>query len=302
MGKLKQFIRQWLIPPEVWHFLVKIRSGQKPPSPFPGHEKVVNPEDLALLKKNDGLKDRHVGSRCFILGAGSSIKEQDIGKLAGEFVISVSNTFVHPDFSHIRPRYHVLPPLLKSHGQLHTEEKFVVWLRTMEAATGTAEMFFHIGDRGMIERSGLFKNRIIHWVEYADTWDEDFDTPINLMRVPPIWSVSELALTVAVYLGFDQIYLVGIDHDWFNGVHVYFYDHAKEHALRPEQSDLSFADSEFQMRRHAAIFRKYKYLNSIKNNIYNANANPKHYLDVFPKVDYDALFTDDTKPESIRIS
>jgi hypothetical protein len=137
-------------------------------------------------------------------------------------------------------------------------------------------MFMHIGDRGKIERNGLFKNRIIHWVEYLVAWYEDFDSPINLMSVPPIWSDSELALTVAVYLGFDRIYLVGIDHDWFNGVLVYFYDHTKGHALCPDQSDLSFADSEFQMRRHACIFKKYKYLYSMKKNIFNANVH--HYL------------------------
>ena len=160
----------------------------------------------------------------------------------------------------------------------------------MEVATGDAEMFMHIGDREMVERNGLFTSRNIYWVGYTVAWDEKFDAPINLMSVPPIWSVSELALTVAVYLGFDKIYLVGIDHDWFNGVLVYFYDHTKEHALRPDQSDLSFADSEFQMRRHAYIFKKYKYLYSIKKNIYNANANRRHYLDVFPKVDFDSLF------------
>lgn len=284
MNKLKQFIKQWLVPSGVWQLLAKIKHGQNPQLPL------LSAEERLLLKRNEELKNRHVGSRCFILGAGSSVKEQDISKLQGEFVISVSNTFVHPDFARIKPRYHVLPPLLKSHGLLQSEEKFVGWLQEMENATGEAEMFMHIGDRGMVERNGLFKNRIIHWVEYATSWDENFDAQINLTCLPPIWSVSELALTVAVYLGFDKIYLVGIDHDWFNGVLVYFYDHAKEHALRPDQSDLSFADSEFQMRRHASIFRKYKYLNSIRKNIYNANANPKHYLDVFPKVDFDSLF------------
>jgi len=44
------------------------------------------------------------------------------------------------------------------------------------------------------------------------------------------------------------------------------------------------------MRRHAYIFKKYKFLSSMKKNVYNANANPRHYLDVFPKVDYDSLF------------
>jgi len=284
MNKCKQFIKQWLAPPEVWRLLAKIKRGQQS-----GYA-LSNAERATIVKQNEELKGRHVGTRCFILGAGSSVKEQDIGKLEGEFIISVSNTFVHPEFSRIRPRYHVLPSLLKGHGRLHSEEKFVGWLRAMEVATGDAEMFMHIGDRGMVERNRLFKNRIIHWVEYSVSWDEDFDAPINLMSVPPIWSVSELALTVAMYLGFDKIYLVGIDHDWFNGVHVYFYDHTKEHAMRPHQTDVSFADGEFQMRRHADIFRKYKYLYSMKRNIYNANANSKHYLDVFPKVDYNSLF------------
>lgn len=284
MNKPKQFIKQWLVPPGVWQLMAEIKGRRQSASAL------FNAEEITLLVKNEELKDRHVGSRCFIFGAGSSVKEQDISRLEGEFVISVSNTYVHPVFHRIKPRYHVLPPLLKSHGRLHSQEKFVGWLRTMEIATGDAEMFMHIGDRGMVERNGLFKSRIIHWVEYSSAWDEDFDAPINLMRVPPIWSVSELALTVGVYLGFDKIYLVGIDHDWFNGVLTYFYDHTKEHDLRPDQSDLSFADSEFQMRRHAYIFRKYKYLYSMKNNIYNANADPRHYLDVFPKVDFHSLF------------
>ncbi|MDH5666803.1 MAG: hypothetical protein OEY86_02180 [Nitrospira sp.] len=242
------------------------------------------------MKSNEELKDRHVGSRCFVLGAGSSVKEQDIGKLEGEFVISVSNTFVHQEFPRIKPRYHTLPPLLRGHGGLHSEKKFVGWLQEMEIATGGAEMVMHIGDRGMVERNSLFKGRPIHWVEYMRERPESFDGPIDLASLPPIWSVSELAITIAVYLGFEKIYLVGIDHDWFNGALVYFYDHTKEHALRPNETDLSFVDSEFQMRRHAYIFKKYKYLFSMKGNIYNANANPRHYLDVFPKVDYDTLF------------
>lgn len=283
MGLFKRFVKTWLIPPGILLTLKRLKDyWQSLP---------LSAEGNRLLADNQRLKDRHIGSRCFILGAGSSIQNQDISKLEGEFVISVSNTFVHPDFFRIQPRYHVLPSLIKGHGSVYSVNKFVAWLKIMEASTGNAEMFMHIGDRKMIEENGLFKNRVIHWVEYA-TWNGDFNAPIDLMRVPNIWSVSELALTVAVYLGFDQIYLIGMDHDWFVGPLVYFYDHAKQHEMKPNSDDLSFADSEFQMRRHADIFRKYKYLFSIKKNIYNANANPSHYLDVFPKVDYDALFVD----------
>ena len=237
------------------------------------------------------MENRHKGTRCFILGAGSSIKEQEISKLAGEYVISVSNTFVHPDFQIIKPRYHALPPLYRSHSSLYDEAAFVKWLRQMEGATDDAEMIMHIGDRQMINRNGLFEGRKINWVNYRNIpWDERFDTPIDLSNLPEIWSVSELALTVAVYMGFDQIYLVGFDHDWFNGPLVYFYDHKTQHAMKPTEEKLAFVDSEFQMRRHAYIFKKYKYLYCLKNNIFNANANPRHYLDVFPRVDFGSLF------------
>lgn len=281
MTKIKKFFKHWLIPPSVLGLFIQLMN-------FESRSK-LSAEDYRLIKKSENLIKRHNNTRCFIIGAGSSIKEQDISKMEGEVIISVSNTFVHPDFSKIRPRYHVLPPLMKSHGRFY-KEKFPVWLREMEAATGQAEMFFHIGDRKMIEENELFIGRIIHWVEYADSWDGDFDTTIDFAKLPPIWSVSEVALTVALYMNFSKVYLVGMDHDWFNGIFLYFYDHTKEHKLRPDINNLSYVDSEFQMRRHAEIFKKYKYLNQMKKNIYNANANVKTYVDVFPKVEFESLF------------
>lgn len=283
MSSLKQFVRTWVAPPGFLSLLSSARYRLKQP--------VWRSEDKKLLAQNKDLKARHTGSRCFILGAGSSIAQQDLNKLAGEYVISVSNTFVHPDYSSIRPRYHVLPAILLGHDKYYPKEKFVTWLKEMESRTLDAEMFFHIGDREMIESNGLFRGRTLHWVEYAP-WDGSMNTPIDLSKVPTIWSVSELAITTAIYLGFEEIYLIGIDHDWFNGPLVYFYDANKDHKMQPTEKLLQQhgVDAEFQMRRHADIFRKYKYLYGLKRNIFNANANPNHYLDVFPKVDYDSLF------------
>lgn len=290
MKTLKQFVKTWIAPPGFLFLLSRAGFGLK--------QVMGSSEDKKLLGENKRLKDRHAGSRCFILGAGSSIAQQDLKKLAGEYVISVSNTFVHPDYPSIRPQYHVLPAILRSHDRLYPREKFVTWLKDMESRTFDAEMVFHIGDRELIESNGLFKGRIIHWVEYA-MWDGAMDTPVDLSKVPEVWSVSEVAITTAMYLGFKEIYLIGIDHDWFVGSLVYFYDANKDHKVQPTEKVLQQlgVDAEFQMRRHADIFKKYKYLYALKQNIFNANANPNHYLDVFPKVDYDSLFTDHNKSE-----
>jgi hypothetical protein len=285
---MKNLLKHWLLPPGV---LGLLRRGRY----WLSSGTTRNAQDRVLLQQTRSLKDRHRGQRCFVLGAGSSIKQQDLKLLQGEIVISVSNTFVHPDYSLFRPRYHVLPHMFFGHGMLYESAQFVTWLREMEAATGEAEMFFHIGDRKMINDAGLFRDRVVHWVDYTE-WDGITSMPLDLARVPHIWSVSELAITVALYMGFDQIYLLGMDHDWFNGTLVYFYDHKQQHALKPDEATVRGlgVDAEFQMRRHADIFRKYKYLYGIRQNIFNANADPAHYLDVFPKVNYNDLFS---KPE-----
>jgi len=280
---IRRAVENWMLPPGVVCVLKTAAARMR---------KILRPAGYKkLLRENIGLKDRHKGTRCFILGAGSSVKSQDIKKLAGEIVLTVSNTFVHPDYPFVKPKYHIFPPVFESHGRWYSVDKFVAWLKAADENTFDAEIFLCIGDKEMCDSHGLFKERTVHWVDYLP-WSWRMSTPVDLSTIPPIWTVSETALTIALYLGFDKIYLLGFDHDWFNGPLVYFYDESKDHVMQPSRQALieGGVDAEFQMRRHADVFRKYKYLYSKKQNIFNANANPFHYLDVFPKVEFNSLF------------
>ena len=279
---IKQFFVQWIFPPG----FTKLLRGRKKLTV----QTELDPQSIQEIKKTCRLRDRHIGKRCFILGSGSSVKLQDIKKLSGEIVMSVSNSFVHPDFQFIKPMYHILPPVFRSHSHLYEKSKFVEWLKEMDSKIFDAEIILHIFDKQIVDENSIFKNRKMHWIEYTH-WNEDFNTPIDPRSIPHIWSVSEAAITMAVYMGFEKIYLLGFDHDWFNGPLNYFYDEKKEHRVQPTKEALRFADSEFQMRRHASIFKKYKYLYSLRQNIFNANAERNSYVDVFPKVEYDSLFT-----------
>jgi len=282
-AKIRRFLKDWVLPKEVQDLIIKtseaLRNQLSPAAMEKKH----------ILQNNEKLLNRHKRERCFILGSGSSVLSQDLSKLIGENVIAVSSSYMHKDYSSIKPKYHVLPNILDGHGSVFTKDEFVNWLREMDQKTLAAEMFFHIGDKALIEENELFKGRTIHWNEYV-RWNGRSDFEINLAKVPAIWSVSEFAITVALYLGFEKIYLVGFDHDWFNGSMVYFYDKNSGDLLKPSAEKAAFADAEFQMRRHADMFRKYRYLYDIRNNIYNANANQNSYVDVFPKVEFDSLF------------
>ncbi|MCI5130354.1 MAG: DUF115 domain-containing protein [Candidatus Electrothrix sp. EH2] len=229
----------------------------------------------------------HKGKECFIIGAGPSVKSQKIENLAGRKCISVSNVYVHPMIKAIQPVYHVLPNIFKSHKGLYEDRKFIEWLEDMDGVLPSlTKIVMHIGDKEYIDKFEIFKKRDVLWYGHKK-WDEGPITELIPEIFPSVWSVSETALALAIYIGFSPIYLLGMDHDWFNGLFNYFFDHRKEHILAPDEKKIDFVDSEFQMRRHAFIFRKYKELYSLHGNIFNCNSNKNSYVDVFPKIELD---------------
>jgi len=132
------------------------------------------------------------------------------------------------------------------------------------------KMIMDIRDKEHTDNYKLFTSREMVWCGYSP-WDEGVIKSIDHESLPTIWSVSETAIMMAIFLGYKRIYLLGFDHDWFNGVFNYFYDKNTGHKIGLDLSKVAFADSEFQMRRHAFIFKKYKALYKLHGAIYNCN-------------------------------
>lgn len=277
---MKQFIKDWIFTPKMLGKLISIKH-------------IFNYKYDKSLFSNQ-LQNLEKGNRCFIVGTGSSIKQQDLTLLKDEIVIGVSGLYNHDDFKTIHPKYYVNPPIFSSHSKYYSEDKFVSYLKEMDSnLPDSTILFLHIGDKKYIEKYNIFQGNTIMWKDYR-RWDEEVINSINLSSMPGIFSVSESAIQIAIYLGFDEIYLLGFDHDWYNGLFNYAFDlkQARRHFAESAKDVIlkHNIDSEFQMRRHARIFNKYKKLYALKQNIYNANANESSYVDTFPKVKYEELF------------
>jgi len=274
---VKAFIKNWLIPPSLFEILNNLKF------------KLVN-QEIKALDEND-LKDCEKGKRCFIVGTGSSIQEQNLKLLKDEIVIGVSGLFKHKHIEILSPKYYVNPPIFKSHSQYYEKNEFMQYLRDMDAAlSDNTIMFFDRSDKKHITDNNIFEKKKIFWVNYS-SWKNKKKINLKLSNMPSIWSVSESAIQIAILLDFKEIYLLGFDHNWFEGNFIYFTnDYLNNFDLKKVQKIDNSVDSEFQMRRHAQIFDKYKKLYTLKENIYNANANANSYVDTFPKVKYEELF------------
>lgn len=279
---MKTLIKQWLLPPALFNTLQYSRALIK------------NYKDNIQIdkKNNDRFKNRHSNDRCFIVGTGPSIIEQDLTLLKDEFAIGVSGLFQHKDIENIAPNYYVLPPVFRSHGNYYDEGNFISWMNDMDAILkNDTVMFLDIGDKKYIDKYKIFQDKQIAWVNYLSWAKNASIQQIDLLRMPSISSVSEVAIQVALYLGFKEIYLVGFDHSWQDDIWKHFdvnymnhFDEQKLNACK------EWVDSEHEMGRHAQIFNKYKKLYALKRNIYNANAKQNSYVDTFPKVKFEDLF------------
>jgi len=237
-----------------------------------------------IVEKNKGLEARHSGERCFILATGPSIKKQNLLPLKNEKCIAVSNFFVHPDFSIIEPEYYCIAPY---HHPL-TEEAWQSWMDELAVNVKKSHLFFGINDlkRNMVGER--FSGNPVSFIDFSASPQDVIENGLDLSRRTfPVQSVSIMALQIAIFLGFSDIYLLGCDHDWL--LHMYesrhFYDE-NEHAftkISGENMEWEESDLELECRSYINLWQQYKILRHIalikEINIFNATEGGM--LDVF---------------------
>jgi len=241
-----------------------------------------------LLEINDSLLNAYLGKRCFILGTGPSIKKQNLLPLREEICIAVSNFFVHPDYDHISPRFHCIAP----HHPPITEEAWQKWVGEIAVKTRDSTLLFGLSDLERNRHVERLSTRNQHYLNFEGTLSGIATSGISLSRaLPPVQSVTVMALYVAIYLGFSKIYLLGCDHDAITHLHTssHFYDESEHAMVRSGYNENFQADFEACCRDYIQLWQQYKTINNYcagrQVQIYNAT--PSSYLDVFPRVLFD---------------
>ena len=236
-----------------------------------------------LLKKNVILKNS-VGNvqRCFILATGPSIQNQDISFLQNEYCISVSNFFVHPLFSHIRPAFHIFagwhPPITHEQMRSWWEDAAKHFIKNERI-----KVFLNASDKIIEEKSDVFKNQQVHYYYGGGRFPVDFTR-----QIPEIQTVVHIAIYLAIYIGIKEIYLLGCDHNWLlhYGKSMHFYaeeQHAFTRNNYSEWSEVKDIGDEFKTYANLwDIYRRIR-IEATQNNVSIYNATPGSLLDIFPR-------------------
>jgi len=171
------------------------------------------------------LRDRHAGrGRCFVIGNGPSLKGMDLTRIAGDFSIGANSFYKHPDAARVGLGFLCIfdPHFMKD------EPRGVEWHRTVEKLLPGTSFMLHHSARALVQKHGLYPGREVFYARSgiqtheASRVDFDFRRPRNVGMT----TGSSIAIQLAIYLGFREIYLVGFDCNWLEntGASYHFYE------------------------------------------------------------------------------
>lgn len=226
------------------------------------------------------IRDIHKGKRCFVLGNGPSLKASDLDKIINEYTFASNRIYKIFSETRWRPTYFGMidEGVMASPGVIEGVNSF------------TCEKKFFFEESYYIAKRFTGQNCFIHSL-YKRKWLDDPHFSDNLTKcVYSIASVTYTLLQLAAYMGFKEIYLLGLDNSYGleqdrNGniikrdnVKNYFgaNDSTERQVIgMPWESEVAFIYAEKYSRTHG--FR-----------IFNATRGGK--LETFERVNFDSLF------------
>lgn len=257
----------------------------------------VSPLYLALEERSTPLPDRgkiqsfynkHKGERCFIIGNGPSLNMLNITKLNKEYTFGVNGIFYKTKETGFRPYYYVVEDSdvmkdnVKEINAYEIEGQKLFPTVYKNIVTNTTNVTFFRMNRGFYEKTSPNYGIPRFSADCAE-------------RIFCGQSVTIISLQLAFYMGFEQVYLIGMDFNYtipqsaiVKGVKIESTEDDPNH-FHPDYFGKGKKWSDPQLDR---VLVNYKMANFIyecaDRKIYNATVGGR--LELFERVDYNSLF------------
>ncbi|WDE95973.1 hypothetical protein PQO03_09630 [Lentisphaera profundi] len=235
--------------------------------------------------------------KCFIIGSGPSIKDQNLKLIRGHQLIFLNNMFVHEDLISLcdyNDVYLLAAPLHPPQSR----EEWRSWLKEMnQKVPSSVKLIFGLSDykdnvKSIIEENNLFKNHAIrYYLPYyyfsANKISFDFDKFVSLASTASVY-----AIMFSIYSSVKEVYLLGIDHSYIlyeNTSEMRYYSSAKHQKNEEErcQETADFSACRHFFKSTAEIITQYELLGVNDVQIYSISKST--LLKSFPIVDLETM-------------
>jgi hypothetical protein len=236
----------WLPDIELNNYLDNVNSLKK---------KYINQSE-----KFNKIKDSHIGERCFIIGNGPSLRMDDLDKLKNEFCFGANQIFFSFDKTEWRPKAYVtvnadsFNAYREEIDKIDCEYKFI--------------------DSKALDYQVEIKDAIYLSHGKYDKNDDLFSTDIEKYYYNG-GTVTYTAMQIAVYMGFKEIFLLGVDNNYaiekkkdgkqeMTGVQNHFYKNETDEKKKSDLYkivDVDYLNSSFLIAKEFAANNDIKIIN-----------------------------------------
>lgn len=223
----------------------------------------------AKIQKFKGI---HKGKRCFIIGTGPSLKNEDLDilKKNNELCISVNNIYLIFDRTNWRPDYYIST----DYRQMQDSKKVEVLSLMKESVCFIAD-----SNASFCEATHTDNIFIYHLGKF---WKNKGRVPFSEEFAQIAYNngtVTYAAMQLAVYMGCKEIYLLGVDASGINGKYEKYTHFYKEEVLKATC---------FSYQVYISYLSAKDYADKHGIEIYNATRGGE--LEVFRRINFDELF------------
>lgn len=234
--------------------------------------------DKKLLK----YQNKHKGQRCFIIGNGPSLTMEDLDKLKNEICFASNKIYLAFDKTYWRPKYYCTTDQTIVKNNIDKINKII---KTNKFSTWDVKTKLNVKFKDCLF---IEPNRSDYYFFPPKPFKFSFD-PLKEIYIGN--TVTYFMIQLAFYMGFVEIYLLGVDFNYSSGIDVngnYIegkreVEYFDKDYMRPNEErflpNLKYQYQAFVSAKHAAIKKGVK--------IYNATRGGK--LEVFERVDFDKI-------------
>ena len=265
--KLNNYLIRFFLPPDIYLFLINIL------------DKCIiyfTHQDVSLNKYIKDYQDE-----VYILGNGPSLNEIDLSVLENKHCITMNFFHRHPISSKIKPIFHVMADPVKDKKKYSVEHKI--------AKKNTKEILSKFNTTYILHNEkkiwhGFFLNKNIYYFRVLLSRLDQFNGSKFCFdkAIPRPNNSVQLAIMLAIYLGYKKIYLLGVDENQLTRSTHYnehFYEQTKEET-KLESSERSYLT---RLKGKITTFSGFETLLDVskQNDIQIYNLNKSSFLDVF---------------------
>lgn len=165
-----------------------------------------------FVTRNKSLKNKYEGERCFIFGNGPSINKLNFSLFSNEYTFTVNQLSKHPDFYKLNTNFHVWQDERFFLYENIKSLEFLSVLENVQTENNKPLLFYRGTLRKLLESNNINKELKKYYFLPIKPRKYYFYKLIDYSKpVQDYPTVVQTCITLAVFMGFKEIYLLGCD-------------------------------------------------------------------------------------------